>query len=60
MSTLLRPDWTLAKAIKRQVDKEDLVRWALTPTLEHKVIPPMPRQRWKAAPLRAFLSSIIP
>ena len=56
----LRPDWTLQKAIQQQVDREDMIRWALTPTPEHKVIPPMPRQRWRKAPLRVFLSSIIP
>ena len=58
--TGLRPDWTLQRAIQAQVDKEDMVRWALKPTPEHKVIPPMPNQVWKRAPLRTFLSSIIP
>jgi hypothetical protein len=58
-SKLLRPDWTLAKAIQKQVDREDMLRWALEPMPEHKVIPPMPCQALPRHRLRHFVRSII-
>lgn len=40
---MLRPDWTLRKAIEEQVRLEDMVAWAERPTPEFKIVPPAPQ-----------------
>jgi hypothetical protein len=56
----LRPDWTLEQAIKQQVDKEDMVAWALKSSEPHKTIPPMPHTVWRPTAVHALLSKILP
>jgi hypothetical protein len=56
----LRADWSLEQAIKQQVDKEDMVAWALKSSEPHKTIPPMPHQVWRPSAVHALLSKILP
>jgi hypothetical protein len=47
-------------AIKERVEKESMVAWALREREPRRVIPPMPPQGWRPAPLHALISKIIP
>ncbi len=56
----LRADWTLQKAIQKQVELEDLVEWAQEEEEEFEPILPMKDTRKHKPPFKTFISIILP
>lgn len=48
------PTFSLQEAIRKQVEREDLLSWAHAPTPPHIIVPPLQPQAWSEAAHHIF------
>jgi len=54
------PEFSLRRAIEKQIELEDMVAWAQRETPECKTIPPHQPQTSSRSPIKRFISIIVP